>query len=161
MRLDIGRRNPLHLRVTNNGCWECTSIKPKSDGRYYHITVGSRTDGTRKPVLLHRYIYEYFIGEIPKGMVVRHKCDNVLCINPNHLETGTHKDNMNDMKVRGRSTKGEKNPSAKLTDKEVEEIIRLYDEGKYNQTELGNMFNVSQRHISNIVRGINRNIKTS
>ena len=36
-------------------------------------------------------------GEIPKGMVIRHKCDNPNCCNIEHLEIGTQKDNIEDM----------------------------------------------------------------
>lgn len=40
-------------------------------------------------------------GPCPAGLVVRHKCDNRLCVNPEHLEYGTQGDNLNDRKAHG------------------------------------------------------------
>ena len=45
----------------------------------------------------------------------RHTCDNPSCINPEHLICGTAADNAADKVKRGRSTRGEKSASAKLT----------------------------------------------
>lgn len=45
----------------------------------------------------------------------RHACDNPGCINPAHLISGTVADNANDKVIRGRSTRGERSSSAKLT----------------------------------------------
>lgn len=42
----------------------------------------------------------------PKDMEVMHKCDRTKCCNPNHLELGTHWDNMQDMKDKGRAFNG-------------------------------------------------------
>lgn len=156
MNLNIGRKNNLEIRITDSGCWECLNIKPFQDGRYYQFMTGSRKDNSRRNVLLHRYIYEYFVEKIPQGLVVRHSCDNNLCINYNHLSLGTHQDNSNDMISRGRSATGERNSSCKIKNEQVSKIIELYNSGDYTQKELGIMFGVSQKQISNIVRGLSR-----
>lgn len=41
-------------------------------------------------------------GPVPRNILLRHKCDNRRCMNPNHLIPGTHKENARDMTRRGR-----------------------------------------------------------
>jgi hypothetical protein len=106
---------PLKYEIDSNGCFICTSRRPYVNG-YPHLTK----NGKRKSV--HRLIYEECFGEIPDGLVIRHKCDNRLCMNPEHLETGTHQDNFNDMIERGRNAFGERSGQAKLTEKDAKEI---------------------------------------
>lgn len=50
----------------------------------------------------HRVSFEMRYGPISDGLIVRHKCDNPNCVNPNHLEIGTQMDNMLDASSRGR-----------------------------------------------------------
>lgn len=96
--------------------------------------------------MLHRLAYikanGLSIDEI-NGLVVRHKCDNPRCYNPDHLELGTYADNSIDMVLRGRSTKGERNPMAKLTNKQVEEIRHEYSLGSITQRSIAKKFGIS------------------
>lgn len=50
---------------------------------------------------VHRAAYEAAYGPIPKGLVVRHKCDNKACFELTHLELGTQKENVGDSIARG------------------------------------------------------------
>ena len=79
-------------------CWEWKgAIQTSQYGQY---VIRKKELSINK--LAHRFSYEYFIGEIPEGMLVCHKCDNKICINPYHLFLGTHQDNTNDMVSKGR-----------------------------------------------------------
>ena len=99
----------------------------------------------------HRLAYETWIGPIPEGHVVRHKCDNPPCINPEHLLTGTHADNSNDMVARGRTLHSERHPAARLTKAEVSEIRSGYATGLVTQAQLAELYGVGQAQISRII----------
>lgn len=90
---------PVHLRFWDcvektDECWIWTGT---TDGYGYGVT-----SHFRQKIKAHRLSYEMRFGPIPPGLVVRHKCDNPCCVNPNHLELGTQKDNVRDAVSRGR-----------------------------------------------------------
>jgi hypothetical protein len=84
--------------VKIDGCWVWGGSR-SFDG-YGHIMVG------RKSKLAHRISYELFIGPIPEGHYVCHKCDHPYCVNPDHLFSGTASDNMADKVKKGRAFVG-------------------------------------------------------
>lgn len=53
-----------------------------------------RVNGKVKMVHAHRFSYEVVKGKIPDGLVIDHLCRNSKCVNPDHLEPVTQKENI-------------------------------------------------------------------
>ena len=86
---------------TASGCWEWrSSIRGNGYGAFFtHL----QPEG-RKAHAAHRYSWSLINGDIPKGLWVLHKCDNRICVNPDHLFLGDRIDNMKDCASKGRVT---------------------------------------------------------
>lgn len=89
------RRLANYTPIPDAGCWIWLG-KWNSDG-YGEITSNGRYFGTA-----HAYFYRAYIGEIPRGATICHRCDTPSCVNPSHLFVGTQADNMRDMAAKGR-----------------------------------------------------------
>lgn len=101
----------------------------------------------------HRVAYRMFIGEIPDGMKVLHRCDTPACVNPAHLFLGTDGDNARDRaaKKRGNSPHGEQHTRAILTESQVLEIIQ----SSLSYKKLALKFSISKSAIRDIKIGKN------
>lgn len=82
----------------------------------------------------HRIAFRFYRGEIPRGLLVCHKCDTPSCVNPEHLFLGSQKDNLLDMIKKGRKKiwhpVGEKNPKSIFSEQQIRIMRSLYDSGQ-------------------------------
>ena len=94
--------------------------------------------------LAHRWSYLFHHGELDASVIIRHKCDVRLCVNPAHLEAGGAIDNVHDMLLR--------NPLAcnrKITIEQIAEIKALRATGMIYR-EIAERYSVNRRTIERI-----------
>lgn len=97
----------------------------------------------------HKLAYELTHGVVPEGLLLRHTCDNPSCCNPNHLLTGTHKDNAKDRMERGRCKKTSRKGWHMLKPEDVRCIRELREEGM-PRIHLAQWFGITEHAISGI-----------
>ena len=140
-------------------CWEwmgarSTSVKkPIGYGQIFH---------GGKRILATRASFEEFVGGIPAGMFVCHRCDNPGCVNPTHLFLGTARENTLDALAKGRvglhpppiDARGEGNGNAKLALADVEYIRQRYKpwDKEFSGGALARRFGVTRHAIYDVVR---------
>ena len=96
-------------------------------------------DGKIEPT--HRAAWRLFKSQIPQGSHVLHRCDNPICVNPNHLFLGSQADNARDMWTKGRAkpgvSLGERHGMSKVTESMVREIRTSSESGVSLSRRLG------------------------
>lgn len=83
-----------NISVSRSGCWIWTGrSKPSRPGhgtdKYGYVRLGGRA-----PKLAHRAAFEALVGPIPSGLTIDHLCRETLCVNPNHMEPVTLRENI-------------------------------------------------------------------
>lgn len=163
-RIDDETRSKFRTKFQINsstGCWEWQE----------HLLHGY---GNFRGIVASRASWILFVGTIPEGLYVLHKCDNPSCVNPKHLFTGTQKENIQDCIRKGRFNaegkgspgdrngarlhperlkRGEDNFKAKLTAKQVAYIRQTYkrlSNNVSNAADLAAKFGVTKKTILNV-----------
>lgn len=136
----------MKYQVTPSGCWQWTGA------RNVHGYGVTRCMGER--AMAHRVAYMLEHGKISDGLFVCHRCDNRLCVNPDHLFLGTHADNQRDKVSKGRQHRplGNLHPNHKVNDADLESIRAKHRSGQ-RQVDLAREYGVTQTTISKIVTG--------
>lgn len=70
-----------------SGCWLWTGTLDKKG-------YGGFSIARCKKILAHRFAYEHFREPIPKGLTLDHLCRVHNCVNPDHLEAVTRRENL-------------------------------------------------------------------
>lgn len=95
-RIEVNKDNP-------DSCWLFTGSLDRDGYGQVHCSSSAKKLGVTRA---HQMSYATFVGDIPSGMWVLHKCDNPTCCNPDHLFLGTAQDNSDDMWGKGRWKSG-------------------------------------------------------
>ena len=138
----------LEWDVNENGCWNITSHKKPNNRDYPTISINRKAWG------VSRAVYSAVYGGLHSRDIVRHKCDNPMCMNPDHLIAGTKKDNTQDMLERGRESrwsngKGRNGHRQVLS---IEEIVQI-KESPLSSYKLAEIYPVSSVQIRRIRNG--------
>lgn len=128
------------IPVPDSGCWIWL-------GAWGFKGYGTTKAGGQN--YAHRLSYRAFVGPIPAGMLVCHKCDTRPCCNPDHLFLGTPADNIADASAKRRMHEGLRNYNAKLTP----ETVRAIRESKLSGREWARRLGISHATIRSARRG--------
>lgn len=131
-------------------CWEWRGGITRSGYGDFAQSRKVIKDPKKRNVRAHIYSYKLTRGE-PDGLCVCHKCDNRICVNPDHLFLGTRKENSEDMVKKDRQAKGERVGTSKLTEDQVRQIR---ESDGLTGRDLASIYGVNPMTISRIRRSL-------
>ena len=136
------------------GCWEWQGARTDFNHGLLSILPAKQSTipgESRHGIRAHRLAWILFRGEIPKGMLVCHKCDNPSCVRPDHLFLGTQDDNMKDAAKKNRMPKGTHHHNHLMTEDRVAELRKQRRLG-LTYRELSEMFQIHLQTVAAIVQ---------
>lgn len=123
-------------------CWEWIGCRSEFGYGLFEL------DG--KAERAHRFSYAHFVGPIPPGQCVLHRCDNPGCVNPAHLFLGTRSANAHDKVAKDRQARGVQYHHAVLNPELVRKIRKMRHMGA---REIGSILGVNRGTVGNVLRG--------
>ncbi|MFT8319327.1 MAG: HNH endonuclease [Bacillus sp. (in: firmicutes)] len=136
------RKFAIDYEVDKNGCFICTSHKP-----------GKRGYPRMHEKLIFRHVYEQMFEPLEKGDLIRHLCDNKMCINPEHLRKGSQLENMQDAIRNGKFKVGSHNKKAKHDELEIYGVKVLIYYTDLTNAEIEHITKIPKSIISSVRSG--------
>lgn len=124
-------------------CWEWKGKPHHSGYCYTNFYKHTKNKG------IHQIAWMIENGEIPKGLEVMHKCDNRRCGRVDHLELGTHLQNVQDMVDKGRQIRGQMVSTSKMTD----ENVTFMRQNNMNFLDAKEKYGINRSTYKSIMRG--------
>lgn len=122
-----------------------------------YLMVRAMIDGKRVCGEAHRLVWQHEHGDITDGQTVNHKNGLKDDNRPSNLELRSYSEQLSHAHRSGLLDQfGQKNPAAKLSDREVAQIRLAYDQGGHTMQSLADRFGVRVQHVSRLVRGQRR-----
>lgn len=122
-----------------DGCWLWTGATiGRKKHRYGAIHIGRDASGSVW-MGTHRVSWLLAHGPIPEGQIVCHHCDTPLCVRPDHLFLGTHRDNVHDALTKGRRPR-------RLSIDDVYAIREAFDRGEGSRA-LGERYGITRNYV--------------
>ncbi|HEY7117504.1 MAG TPA: HNH endonuclease signature motif containing protein [Tepidisphaeraceae bacterium] len=138
-------------KVDQSGeCWMWLGATRGKPNRRYGVFTFRGED-----MAAHRIAFAIAQTSPPDHLVVCHRCDNPLCVRPDHLFLGTVADNNHDRdrKGRQRTLRGSANGRSVLFEDQVVSMRERFAGGMITQTQLAKEFGVARSLVGMIVRG--------
>ncbi len=150
---DQGRVRSLLRRDRKNRHVHGRVLKPRSttntSGNKY-LRVQLCLDGTNRDYYIHALVLESFVGARPQGCVAAHEDNDGTNNTPSNLSWKTQQGNADDRVRHGNTTKGEKNPMARLTAQDAVRIRDLAVQG-YSQSVIAKQVGTVQAQVWRII----------
>jgi hypothetical protein len=152
--MDIKERFLSKIEKKENGCWIWKGAINRKGYGIFRVC--------NKNMLAHRASYWLFKKDIEPGKFICHICDVRSCVNPDHLFSGTQKENMEDAKNKGRiatgdrlnhhSLIGELSNWSRITEKQVRDVINMYLGGEKSLVAISKVTGVKRTNVWQIIR---------
>ena len=127
----------LNGEVFNNKGQKIKPLKKRNGYMYFNRYM---EDGTRKAFYIHRFVWEYFNGDIPKNMEI------------DHIDNDKENNSIENLRVVTRKFNTRRRSTNKLSCDVCKVIKRLYYDKKYLQKEIADEYDI---HPSTVSRCIN------
>ena len=135
-----------------NSDWHRLTLTTRKSG---YITACFRAGSKNHVRYIHHLVLESFVGPRPDGMECCHGPDGASDNRLENLRWGTPEENDQDKLLHGRLLRGDRHPNTKISDREVDVIRFLADEG-VPRILLAAALGVSRARIGDLASGRSR-----